>query len=35
MTPADSPETEMMPLRVAGIEQIAEGIFSFELQHPD
>lgn len=30
----DSPETEMMLLRVERAEQIADGIFSFELRHP-
>ena len=34
MTP-DSPETEMMRLRVERAEPIAEGIYTFELRHPD
>src|SRR5215204_5233658 len=32
---ADSPDTEMMPLRVEGAEEIAQGIFSFELRRPN
>ena len=32
---ADTPETEMMPLRIAHSEKIAEGIHLFELRRPD
>ena len=35
MTAPDPLDAEMMPLRVACTEPIAEGIVSFELRHPD
>jgi phthalate 4,5-dioxygenase reductase component len=32
---SDTPDPEMMPLRIAHSEQIAEGIHLFDLRHPD
>jgi phthalate 4,5-dioxygenase reductase subunit len=32
---ADTPEPEMMPLRIAHSEKVAEGIHLFELRYPD